>query len=198
MKLRYAWLAAAALLSAGCGKEERMEAVRFDKVLIQQKAAFAESNAQEKDFVSGVRSWSTAISTGGGGVGAQLDQNVSIAQDLVKSAAAVSAEVGLVRQAVYDQPVKKEFTQGVRNSLIGELTRRQRFLQDIRSALQETAVAFDGFRQSRDYKGDTYPAGIEKLNRILGSYKEPTDAVGDAVAALTAKYNIKDTDLGAS
>jgi hypothetical protein len=196
MKLRYCWLVAAVVLSAGCGKEERMEAVRLDKLLTEKKAAFAESNAQEKEFVSGVRSWSTAISTSGGGVGAQLAQNVSIAQDLAKSAASVSAEVGLVRQAVYDQPAQKEFIQGVRNTLIGELTRRQRLLQDIRMALQETATAFQGFQQSRDYKGDTYPAGIDKLNRLMGSYKEPVDAVADAMNALTAKYNIKDADLG--
>ncbi|SPE37658.1 conserved hypothetical protein [Candidatus Sulfopaludibacter sp. SbA6] len=196
MRLRYGWLVASVLLSFGCGKEERMEAVRFDKLLTQKKAAFAESNAQEKEFVSGVRGWVAAMTANGAGIGTGLEQNASIAQDLAKSAAAVSAQVGLVRQAVYDLPVQKEFIQGVRNTLIGELTRRQRLLQDIRSALQETAAAFDGFRQSRDYKGDTYPAGIDKLTRILGSYKEPGDAVTDAMTALTAKYNIKDADLG--
>lgn len=198
MKLSYVFLAAAVMFSAGCGKQERMEAVRLDKLLTEKKAGFTASNAQEKDFVSGVRAWSTSISTDGGGTGARLDQNTAIAQDLAKSAAAVSAQVGVVRQAVYDQPAQKEFVQGVRNTLIGELTRRQRMLQDIRSALQETATAFDGFRQSRDYKGDTYPGGIDKLNRILGSYREPGDAVTDAMTALTEKYNIKDADLGAS
>jgi len=196
MKVRYCCVVAAVLLSSGCGKEERMEAVRFDKVLTQKKAAFAESNVQEKEFVSGVRGWCAAMTSGGAGTGAQLDQNASVAQDLAKSAAAVSAQVGLVRQAVYDLPIQKEFTQGIRNTLIGELTRRQRQLQEIRSALKESAAAFDGFRQSRNYKGDTYPAGIDKLTRILGSYKEPGDAVSEAVTALTAKYGITDADLG--
>ncbi|SPF43103.1 conserved exported hypothetical protein [Candidatus Sulfopaludibacter sp. SbA4] len=196
MKVRYCCLAAAVLLSSGCGKEERMEAIRFDKLLTQKKAAFAESNAQEKEFISGVRGWCEAMTSGGAGLGTQLAQNEAVAQDLAKSAASVSAQVGQVRQAVYDLPIQKEFTQGVRNTLIGELTRRQRLLQDIRSALQESAAAFDGFRQSRDYKGDTYPAGIDKLTRILGSYKEPGDAVTEAVTALTEKYSIKDADLG--
>ena len=196
MKVRYCLLLAAMVFSSGCGKEERMEAVRFDKLLTQKKAGFTESIVQEKEFVSGVRGWCAAMTSGGAGVGAQLDQNATVAQDLAKSAASVSAQVGVVRQAVYDLPIRKEFTQGVRNTLIGELTRRQRLLQEIRSALQETAAAFDGFRQSRDYKGDTYPAGIDKLTRILQSYKEPGDAVAEAVTALTEKYSIKDADLG--
>jgi len=191
------WLAAVVLLFSACGKQERMEAVRLQKILIQKKAGFIESNVQEKEFVSGVRGWCASITADGGGKGVQLDQNASVAQDLAKSAANVSAQVGQVRQAVYDMPVEKEFVKGVRNTLITELTRRQRLLQEIRSALQESAAAFDGFRQSRGYKGDQYPAGIDKLNRILQSYKEPGDAVADAVTALTDKYGIKDAELGA-
>jgi hypothetical protein len=196
MKICYCWLAAAMLFVSGCGKEERREAVGFYKVLVEKRAAFAESNALEKGFVDSVRGWCAAITANGAGVAAQLDQNASVAQDLAKSSAAISAQVGQIRQAVYDRPIQKEFAKGVRSTLIGELTRRQRFLQELRAALQDSAAAFEGFRQSRGYKGDTYPAGIDKLTQLLQSYREPGDALAEAVTALTGKYNIKDSDLG--
>ena len=197
MKTLFCLLAAAAvLLSSGCGKQERLEAGQLHKELTQKKAGFAAANVQEKDFISGLRGWCGSITTNGAGKGPQLDQNAAVAQDLAKSAAAVSAQVGQVRQAVYDLPVQKEFIKGIRNGLITELTRRQRLLQEIRSALQESATSFDGFRQSREYKGDTYPAGIDKLNRILQSYKEPPDAVGEALSALATKYNLQEGPPG--
>ena len=124
--------------------------------------------------------------------GKELEQNASVAQDLAKSSAAISAVVGQVRQAIYDQSIQAEFPKGVRSTLIGDLTRRQRFLQDVRSALQDSATAFEGFRQSRGYKGETYPAGIDKLTQILQGYHEPGDSVTEAISALTQKYNIKE------
>lgn len=188
MKLCLFAALAAIVLSVGCGKEERREAAALNKVLTEQHSGFTSSIANEKDFVSSVRGWCAGITTAGGGRGATLDQNLTVAQDLAKSAAAISAQVGQVRQAVYDLPLQKEFTQGVRSTLIGELTRRQRELQEFRSALQDTATAFDGFRQSRDYKGETYPAGIDKLSQALQRYKEPGDALADALNTLSAKY----------
>jgi hypothetical protein len=191
----YCALLAAVVFSFGCGKAERREAVGFYKVLAEKHAGFIQSNGLEKEFVGSVRSWCAAM-VNGGGRGKQLDQNESVAQDLAKSASAISAQVGQVRQAVYDLPMEEEFTKGVRSTLIGDLTRRQRVLQDFRAALQESAASFASFRQSREYKGDTYPAGIDKLNQILQRYSEPSDSVADATTALTAKYGIKDTDLG--
>ena len=196
MKICYCWVAAAVLLLSACGKQERREAVGMYKVLVEKRAAFAQNNAAEKDFVSSVRGWCTSITAKGGGTGAQLEQNASVAQDLAKSSASISAVVGQVRQGIYDQSIQEEFPKGVRSNLIGELTRRQRFLQEVRSALQDSATAFEGFRQSRGYKGDTYPAGIDKLTQILQGYHEPGDSVNEAISALTAKYNIKEGEPG--
>src|ERR1039457_876197 len=56
VKLRYCWLLATVALFSGCGKEERMEAVRLAKTLQQKSADFAAANAMEKDFVASGRS----------------------------------------------------------------------------------------------------------------------------------------------
>ena len=149
-----------------------------------------------KDLVGSVRSWCEFITANGAGPGAQLNQNVRVARDLAKSTADVSARVGLVRQAVYNQTIQKEFPQGVRNTLIGQLTRRQRFLQEMRAALEDAAKGFESLKQSRDYKGDTYPNAIDKLSQMLQSYKAPGDAVAEAVGALTSKYSIPDAVAG--
>src|ERR1051325_9654142 len=100
MKFKYWLLAAAVLLSSGCGKQERLEAGKLHSALTQRKGGFAEANVQEREFISSLRGWCASITTDGAGTGAQLDQNAAVAQDLAKSAAAVSAQVGQVRQAV--------------------------------------------------------------------------------------------------
>jgi hypothetical protein len=187
---------AALVFSSGCGKQEKLEAVSFYKVLNEKRAVYEKSNSLEKDFVGSVRGWVTSVTANGGGKGKGLDQNLAISNDLAKSVADISAMVGQLRQAVYDLPLHSEFTQGVRSNMIGELTRRQRLLQDFRGALQECAASFDGFRQSREYKGDSYPAGIDKLTKTLGSYHEPSDVVTEATTALSTKYGLSEKDLG--
>ncbi|MBZ5625344.1 MAG: hypothetical protein LAQ69_42585 [Acidobacteriia bacterium] len=196
MKLRCCCLAAAMVLSSGCGKEERREAVGFYKVLVEKRAGFAETNGLEKSFVGSVRSWCESLMANGSGRGAQLAQNASVARDLAKSAESISAQVGQVRQAVYNQTIQKEYPQSIRNALIGQLTKRQRFLQELRAGLDDAAAGFESLGQSREYKGDSYPNAIGKLNVLVQGYKEPGDAVADAVTALGTKYGIKDADLG--
>jgi hypothetical protein len=101
-----------------------------------------------------------------------------------------------VRQAVYDQPLHQEFPQSVKSTLITELTRRQRFLQELRATLDDSATGFEALAQSRDYKGDSYPNALGKLTTVMQSYHAPGDSVSDAETALAAKYSIKDADLG--
>jgi len=103
--------------------------------------------------------------------------------------------VGAVRQAVYDEPVKEEYPQSIRLSLITSLTKRQRSLQDLRALLDDSAPSFLELKLSPDYKGDSYPGGIPKLNAALEAYKNPEDVVAAAIASLKTKYNIQDADL---
>jgi len=195
VKLRYCWLLAAVALFSGCGKEERTEAVRFSKTLQQKSADFAEANAMEKDFLASARSWCDSIMADGAGRGDQLNQNAAVAKDLAKSAAFISTQVGTVRQAVYDEPIKHEYAQSIRVNLITQLTKRQRLLQESRALLDDSAPGFLDLRLSRDYKGDSYPGGIPKLNVMLEGYSSPADIVADAIKSLKTKYDIQDADL---
>ena len=188
-------LVAAAACITGCGKQERNEAVQLAKALTAKKADYASSNTIEKDFVESARAWCGGITTNGAGRGAELDQNASVAAQIAKSAVAVSAQLGQVRQVVDDLPLKEEFPKEVRNTLITQLTKRQRMLQDMRALLEQSAPQFLEYRKIKTYAGDTYPDGIGKLNTMLGDYKEPEDAIATALAALKEKYGLSDSEL---
>ena len=195
MTARCCWAVAAAVVLCGCGGEARREAVGLGKILSQDRAGFAAANAQEKDLVTATRGWTEAIVSGGAGTGQQLAQNASVASDLAKSAEGISAQLGQMRQAIYDQALQQEFPQSVRSTLITGLTKRQRLLQDLRAALAESAAQFNELRQMRDYKGDSYPTAIDKLSRILQGYTGPTDVIGDALGSLKEKYGLAEADL---
>jgi len=94
----------------------------------------------EKDFLASARSWCDSIMADGAGRGDQLNQNAAVAKDLAKSAAFISTQVGLVRQAVYDEPIKQEYAQGIRLNLITQLTKRQRSLQEARALLDDSEI----------------------------------------------------------
>jgi hypothetical protein len=188
-------LMAAAVCLAGCGKQARNEAVQLAKALTAKKADYASSNATEKDFVASARAWCAGITTNGAGRGAELDQNATVAAEIAKSAVAVSAQLGQVRQVLDDQPLKEEFPRDVRNTLITELTKRQRLLQDMRALLEQAAPQFLEYKKIKTYAGDTYPDGIAKLNAMLDTYKEPEDAIATALGALKAKYGLSDSEI---
>src|ERR1035437_1703282 len=148
-------LIAAVACITGCGKQERIEAVQLAKALTAKKADYASSNTIERDFVSSARAWCAGITTNGAGRGVELDQNASVATQIAKSAVAVSAQLGQVRQAVDDVPLKGEFPRDVRNTLIDQLTKRQRLLQDMRALLEQAAPQFLEYGKSKAYAGDT-------------------------------------------
>ncbi len=187
-------LAAAALIT-GCGKQARTEAVQLAKVLSEKKANFANANAIEKDFVNSARAWCGGITTNGAGRGAELNQNATVAAELAKSAVAVSAELGQLRQAVNGPALQEEYPRSVRNDLITQLTERQRMLQNMRALLEASATQFLEYRESKAYAGDTYPDGIGKLDALLQVYKAQGDVVGSALAALKSKYSLNDSEL---
>ena len=195
MKSRYWWFLAAVAFASGCGKQERIESVQLCQVLKKNQANFATANSVEKDFVSNARAWIGGITANGAGRGVQLDQNAAVATELAKSAVAISAQLGQVRQAVYDLPLKEEYTQSVRDALITQLAKRQRLLQDMRALLEQSVPEFLGYRDSKTYAGDTYPSGIGQLHAMLQAYKPPEDSVGSALAGLKTKYKISDTEL---
>ena len=168
---RYYWLLAAALCIAGCGRQERIEAVQFAKALKGKKANFGDANAMERDFVSSARAWCGGIAANGAGRGVELDQNAAVAAALAKSALAISSQLSQVREAIDGQPLKEEYPRTVRNELTTQLTKRQRLLQDMRALLEQSAPQFLEYRQSKTYAGDTYPDGIGKLNSMLGTYR---------------------------
>jgi hypothetical protein len=188
-------LLAAAVSLAGCGKQERSEAVQLAKTLGAKKAEYASANATEKDFIASAQAWCTGITTNGAGRGAELDQNASVASQIAKSAVAVSAQLGQVREAVDAVALKEEFTRDVRNTLITRLTKRQRQLQDMRALLEQSAPQFLEYRTNKAYAGDSYPDGIGKLNAMLGVYKEPEDAIAAALGALKEKYSLSDAEM---
>ena len=195
MKLRYGWLLAAVLLWTGCGKEERREAMSLCKVLGQKQADLAAINALEKDLLGSTREWCGGIVNNGAGKGKDLEENAASAKGLSQSAGVVATQLSQVRQAIYDQPLKQEYTEGVRSTLINQIMKRQTMLQAVRTALDASAAGFLESARSRAYKGDTYPAGIDQLNSLVSGYSGPEDAVGKAIEDLKLKYSIQDAEL---
>jgi len=187
-------LAVVAFLT-GCGKQERIEAVQFARVLTAKKANFASANKVEKDFITSARAWCGGITANGAGRGAELDQNAAVASELAKYTVAISSELSQVRQAIDGQPLKEEYPRQVRDELTTQLTKRQRLLQDMRASLEHAAPEFLEFKHNKAYAGDTYPDGVGKLAILLHSYPVPEDAVGAALAALQAKYALSDSEL---
>jgi hypothetical protein len=192
---RWLWLLLVFASGFGCGKEERSEAVRLLQLLAQQQPEFASANALERDFVASARAWSGTITGNGSGKGAQLQQNADRAAELANAAAAISAKIGRVRQAVYDEALRKEYPQSVRFDLITQLTKRQRTLQDLRALLQQSVPEFLQNQKNKDYAGDTYPNSISKLDAVLKSYSEPENPVQTALAGLKTKYGLTGKEL---
>jgi len=190
VKTRYTWLLAAALLWTGCGKQEQQEAATFCNFLTQKQADFAATNALEKDLLGSTLAWAEGIINRGAGHGKDLAENATSADELSKSAAVVSTQLGQLRQALSDQPLHQEYPMTVRGDLVNQLMKRQRMLQEVRTALDASAASFREFAQSRAYTGDTYPAGIDKLNSMLGGHSGADDVLAKAIADLKAKYKI--------
>jgi hypothetical protein len=191
-KFLYASLLAAVVFMAACGKEERREAVSLCKTLRLEQVDLAAVNALEKDLLGSTRAWCNGIINNGAGKGKELEENAASAKSLAQSASTVATQLSQVRQAIYDLPLKQEYPQGVRSTLINQIMKRQKMLQEVRIALDASAAGFLEFSRSRAYNGDTYPAGIDKLNSLVSGYSGEEDAVGNAIRDLTVKYTLQD------
>ncbi|MCU1233473.1 MAG: hypothetical protein JWP63_1440 [Candidatus Solibacter sp.] len=191
MKYTYGGAFALIVLLAGCGKDEHNEAVRLSKALTEQQANFASANALEKSFVKSAQDWADGIASNGSGKGDALDQNAAVAAQLSKNAVAIGAELSPVRQAVDDQSLQSEFTKGVRSTLVTQLTKRQRYLQDMRALLDQVGPEFLTYKADKSYKGDLCPSGVNKLAAMLSSHAIPNDDLGTALAALKTQYKFE-------
>jgi len=189
LKLKYCWVVVMIALAAGCGKEERTEAVRFSKALTEKQVNFVNANVLEKSFVASARAWCGGITANGAGKGEALDQNAAVAAELAKNAVAIGAELSQVRQAVDDQLLKSEYSQNVRAALVTQLTKRQRYLQEMRALLEQAGPEFLTYRQNKTYAGDLFPGGLGKLEALFDRYAIPNDDVAVALTALKTKYN---------
>lgn len=195
LNMRGIVLIASAVLLAACGRQERLEAVGFAKVLTAKQANLAAADAIERDLVANAHAWCAGIAASGSGRGEQLDQNAAVATELAKSAVAASAQLSEIRQAIDALALHDEYPRGVRNSLVTQLTRRQRMLQDIRALLESSATEFQQNRRNKSYTGDTYPEGISKLDEIVCAYKPPDPVVATAIASLQSKYNLRQNEM---
>jgi hypothetical protein len=195
MKLRYCGLLLAVALFSGCGRQEKKEAITLYKVLRQNQANFRSTNASEKEFLDGTKAWAEGVAGNGSGTGALLDRNAAACQEMAQSAVVLSNQLGQVRQAIYDLSLKEEYPQSIRVGLLSQIQKRQKLLQEVRAALQDSAKGFTEFAQAKGYKGDSYPGGIGQLTTMLSGYKGPDDAVAQAITSLQEKYSIKDSDL---
>lgn len=197
MYIRLGCLVAAILLCSGCGREERREATSLTIALEQQQAGMTSINGLEKDLVGSVRAWGNSVAAAGGGNGKALAENVATAKALSEAAKAVATQLSRMRQVIFDQPLKQEFAQSVRDTIVNQFMKRQRMLQEMRAALDGAATGFEEATRSRDYKGDTYPPGIDKLSAMMAAYHAPDDAVGKAIQSLKTKYTITDAEAKA-
>jgi len=188
VKTRYC-LALAALLLAGCGKQERTEAIQLTKALTSKQADFTNANNTERDFIAKAREWAGRITANGAGKGKDLETNSAIAAGFAKTAVDVSTQLSSVRQAITAPTLTEEFPQSIRDGLINDLTKRQRTLQEMRAQLEMAAPQFLAYQKIKGFAGDTYPDGMVKLNSLLQSYSVPTDIVGSALSSLKEKYS---------
>ena len=132
--------------------------VQFSKALTAKQANFATANTLEKSFVASARDWAAASRPMGRGKGDALDQNAAVAAELAKNAVAIGAELSEVRQALDDlETLKSEFPQDVRSTLVTQLTKRQRYLQEMRALLEQAGPEFLTYKANKSYAGDLFP-----------------------------------------
>ncbi len=195
MRIHHSYVLLPLIFAAGCGRQERSEALSLCKALDQQKAGFASTNGLERELLNGTRAWTGDITSAGAGKAAELAGKAQAARDLVKSADAVSSGLGQLREAISKVSLTKEGLQQIRADLNDQITKRQRYLQEVRSLLEGCAKGFLQLQQNRQYAGDSYPGEVGKLDQMLQPYKGPQDIVAGVMADLKTKYGITDADL---
>jgi len=180
----------------GCGKQAHREAGVLYQVLERNQPAYNSSNGMERDLVASTRTWTENIMTSGAGHGAELTQSAVVARELAHSADLISTQLGELRKIMYDQILKTDDLQAVRSQINIQISKRQQFLQRLRIVLDGTAGEFENLAQSRSYRGDTYPAGIDQIGQLLQTYHSPEDVVRQTMESLKSDYGISGANGG--
>jgi len=182
-------LSAAAFL-ASCGRETHREAVVLSQTIEHTQPAYRSAGGMERDLISSTRGWVETIQGNGAGHGAEIAQNAAVAGELAHSADVISTQLGEIRKSLYDQTLQKDDLQAIRTTINAQITQRQKLLQQLRLVLTDTAAQFRALAESRTYKGDSYPAGIDRLGQILQAYHSPEDALRQALGRLKEDFGI--------
>jgi hypothetical protein len=189
-------LLATGLLFTGCGKQAHRDAVALGEILEKNQSGYNNSNGMERDLIAGTRAWTETIMTRGAGRGLELTQNARVAQQLAKSADLISAQLGEFRKSLYDQPLQQETLQTMRTAINAQITKRQKFLQEIRIVLVDTETQFRELTVRLTYRGDTYSVGIDRLAELVQPYHYPEDIVLHTLQSLRLDYGIFGTSEG--
>jgi hypothetical protein len=179
------------LLLAACGGREKQEAVRLSQTLTASKDGFAKVNASENEFLTATRSWCSGIVTSGAGKAADLDAKAEGALALSKASTTVSADIGAFSKTLSAITLEMEPTRAVRAGLLDQLANRQRSLYEMKVLLDESAPALRSLRDNKEYKGDSFPAPVGKLNDKLLNYRVREGLLDDAVAELKERYKLE-------
>jgi hypothetical protein len=183
------------LLVSACGRQEKTEGVQLAKALNEKKTAFAKICAEENLVVDQVRKWSSDIVSNGAGKGPQLEQNALTALELSKNAVNVGNELSTLRQSISNIPLTTEEPGTIRANVMGEFSKRQRYLHELKTLLENSAPGFRQLAEQKSYKGDSFPAGLDKLNGMVTGYNVREGTLDEAVASLKEKFEIADTEL---
>jgi hypothetical protein len=179
------------ILLAACGNKERDEAVLLSKTLNEKKPEFAKINALENEFLSAAKSWCSPIVTTGAGKQGDVASLADTGVTLGESAATVSTSVGAFRKSLADMSLMQEGTASIRSSLVDLLANRQRSLYELKTMLDASAGALRSMSKEKDYKPDSFPDEISKLNDKLLSYRVREGILDDALTQLKENYDLE-------
>jgi hypothetical protein len=179
------------ILLAACGNKERDEAVLLSKTLNEKKPEFAKVNAMENDFLSAAKSWCSPIVTSGAGKQGDVAVLADTGVQLGESATTVSTSIGAFRKSLADMSLMQEGTASIRSSVVDLLANRQRSLYELKTLLDASAVALRSMSKEKDYKPDSFPDEISKLNDKLLSYRVREGILDDALTQLKEKYELE-------
>jgi hypothetical protein len=185
----------ALLLLAACGGARHDEAVRFSKTLIAQKTAFAAANAAEQQFLDQARAYCSDIVAKGAGKAADVEQKAVGAVALAQASLTPVNQLSQVRKAINDISLLQEFNGSVRGGLIDEISKRQRFLQEVKTQFENAALQLRTLAGRSDYTADSFPDEIRQLNDLLLGYRVREGTLDEAIKTVIEEYKLTDADL---
>jgi hypothetical protein len=71
---------------------------------------------------------------------------------------------------------------------MGDFSKRQRFLHELKTLLENSAPGFRQLAEQRSYQGDSFPGGLDKLNSMVVGYDVREGTLDEAITKLQEKY----------